>query len=82
MWNITDDFISELDGSNRVGYGTGRVGPITPNSVRFHLYDDDRNLYYSGYLTDDSDWEKALSFGMLDAGCTIIRDGRGQDVIS
>lgn len=50
--------------------------------VDFRLYDDDGELYYSGWLKDDS-WamvqQFVLAWAMADSGCTTItvkRDGK------
>lgn len=43
---------------------------------KFELYDDDEELYYSGYAkqTNDTDgFEPLDDFGMPNAGCTIIK---------
>lgn len=60
------------------------LGPIAPEIIElptteeltwFRLLDDDRNFIYSGQLHNDDEalnQQAALSFGMNDAGCTII----------
>jgi hypothetical protein len=43
--------------------------------VRFRLSDDDREVYYGGWLHDDpgcENQESALSYGTYDAGAVII----------
>ena len=91
MWTITEDHLSDSpeDSDNRTGqsggFHTGTpivVNKDTPGASRFHLLDDDRILYFSGWLTRDGDWESAMDYGMYDAGCTIIQDGQHHDVIS
>ena len=42
----------------------------------FRLYDDDDNLYYSGYLHKDMEGEDEfipLDWAMYDSGCTYIK---------
>lgn len=49
--------------------------PVTENTVRFRLLDDDREVYYGGWLHDDDECENqsaCLYWGMYDSGCTII----------
>ena len=48
--------------------------------VRFKLFDDDGELYYSGALSDDDAGENqmaALRWGETMAGCTTIKVERG-----
>jgi hypothetical protein len=48
---------------------------------RFKLYDDDGELYYSGYFYDDPACENQdalLSWGMYDSGCTLIKVAVGR----
>jgi len=91
-WIITKDHITPSDDSS---YAVGIIGPrACPfdsldefkasglSLVRFKMFDDDIELYYSGYLIDDDDCasqEYALfEFGMGYAGCThiqVLRDG-------
>jgi len=43
---------------------------------RFKLYDDDNELYYSGYFYDDEscdNQDELLSWAMNDSGCTLIK---------
>ena len=92
MWTITEDHLNEgHDDCNRTGtsggvapYGTAptAVTKDTPSAVRFHLLDDDRTPCYSGWLTRNGDWEDAMDYGIYDAGCSIITDGKHHDVIS
>ena len=44
--------------------------------VRFRLLDDDNEVYYGGWLLDDSEatvQEAVLEWGKYDAGCTTIQ---------
>jgi hypothetical protein len=44
--------------------------------VRFQLFDDDGELYYSGALSDDDECENqtaALRWGEAMAGCTTVK---------
>lgn len=64
-------------------YGMERVLGIDPALpafglpfVRFQLFDDDGELYYSGALSDDDECENqsaALRWGEAMAGCTTIK---------
>lgn len=38
----------------------------------FKMYDDDGELYYSGYAKPDADFDPLDDFGMPNAGCTRI----------
>lgn len=43
-------------------------------NIHFKLFDDDRVLYYSGYLHEESEDEfSPLDWAMADSGCTIIQ---------
>lgn len=45
-----------------------------PNHTHIKLYDDDNNLYYSGYSNDDcGDDFAALDWAMYDSGCTYMK---------
>ena len=39
----------------------------------FKMYDDDGELYYSGYSKPDADFDPLDDFGMPNAGCTEIK---------
>ena len=93
-WQIDRDHLNEK--WNREGgeynsesrAGTKGKGPVASNVIRFRLKDDDEEVYYSGRLHDDDECEnqlRALEFGTMDAGCTIIevkRFGQWQQEIS
>ena len=74
-------FLSDYNNS-RVGVGNvlgHKINRDTPHALRFHLFDDDDNLYYSGWLVEPEDgdpelcpWLSAMNFGARDAGCTYI----------
>lgn len=82
-WTITKDYIGD-------GAANGTVGPrgakmtagqisVHPGARRFRMYDDDRVLYYEGYLVGN-DWFAPLDdFGGPNAGCAgikILEDGQ------
>jgi len=49
---------------------------------RFKLYDDDGELYYSGFFFDDDmcdNQDELLSWGMSDSGCTTIKVAIGRN---
>lgn len=87
-WLITKDDIAESDADSSVGV-TGPQG-ATDYQIKalmdgegrtFYLYDDDKELYYTGRAINDgtSDGEYGMDFGPLDdfglpnAGCTLIK---------
>jgi hypothetical protein len=87
MWAIDKDLISD-EGETRVGHsgetiniGMGHISPEyidLPSGpiVRFRLLDDDGEVYYEGWLNNDSEGlnqQAALEFGRADAGCTTIQ---------
>jgi len=51
--------------------------------TRFRIYDDDGELYFSGYFLGDSESEEAFGplddFGAPDSGATEIRYLRGEE---
>jgi len=93
MWKIEKDHIGE-EGINRVGTSGEIINiglSIAPEMVdlpekglpliKFRLYDDDGELYYEGVLHDDNEClnqQAALTYGMIDAGCTTIKVKRGR----
>jgi hypothetical protein len=52
----------------------------TPGAVRWHAYDDDSVLYYSGWLVGDC-WDVILGWGMRDAGVAYVNDDDGQCIV-
>ena len=46
---------------------------IKSKGTHFKIYDDDGELYYSGYCTDDSSFSPLLDFAQPYAGATEIR---------
>ena len=76
-WTITRDF---LDGDD-----VGTVGPSSaplshaeirkhPKRERFRMYDDDKALYYEGFIVGaEEGFEPLDHFGMPNAGCTTIK---------
>lgn len=101
MWRIDRDYISEEGQVARVGtsgdvYGDGFFDPVAKlpgeaeglGKVRFRLLDDDREVYYGGWLHDDDECLnqiEACRFGEHDAGAIWIevkRDGKWVQEIS
>lgn len=85
MWVIQHDHLARdfagLD--SRVGkYDNEPSLPNEGEEVAFLLFDDDGELYYSGWLNDDPDCANqsaALKWAAADAGCTtikVLRDGK------
>jgi hypothetical protein len=86
-WKIDHDYLN-TDPKGSQFYIPSRVGTCgstnlteVKETVRFRLLDDDGEVYYGGWLHDDGEClnqESALSYGMHDAGCTVVevkRDG-------
>jgi hypothetical protein len=81
-WTVAYDHLDHKRMSVEGGI-TVEGGPLpsTGELIKFKLFDDDMELYYSGTLHDDDEClnqESALSWGEYDAGCTTImveRDG-------
>jgi len=84
-WEITTDHIADDD----IPEGTncnakGMEGPygldesITANRAQFKLYDDDLELYYTGYIYGEYEgFEPLDDFGTPNAGAVRIKlDGR------
>mgnify|MGYP003153688280 FL=1 len=77
MWTITEDHI----GGGAVGVVGPRSATLTSEEIiaaghHFRMYDDDGELYYEGYCTNNTD-ERAFAplehFGTPNAGCTGIK---------
>lgn len=65
-WAIGDEYAAELFGDD---------SPSRTSKVRFRCKDDDGEVYYGGWLLNDSEGEVQLTvpnWCMFDAGCTII----------
>ena len=79
MWHIDRDYLSEPGEESRVGMDSGLdrwATSMKRPKIRFRLLDDDKIVYYGGWLHDDRDCmnqSDALAFGMHDAGCTEIQ---------
>lgn len=74
-WEIDRDYINAKTDGDFYRVGTKGHGPRTEDKVRFRLLDDDREVYYGGWLHDDGKAEnqmRVLEFGTIDAGATII----------
>ncbi|CVK21561.1 hypothetical protein [Sporomusa sphaeroides] len=73
MWKITKDKIFDTSMGERsaVGFSSqdydGRALPY-----RFRMLDDDGEIYYYGLSSSDSSFAPLDSFGMPNAGCTMI----------
>jgi hypothetical protein len=81
-WIVTKDYISNFDDTVK------KVSIIGPRGCKlaekelkkghpFKMFDDDDNLYYSGFLFGDKDSEYGFKplddFGTSNAGCTYIQ---------
>ena len=87
MWIITKDhaFDPDLERSKEgtmcapeVPHGVHLPYDATAKEIKskgthFKIYDDDGELYYSGYSTDDSSFSPLLDFAQPYAGATEIR---------
>lgn len=66
---ITSDHLDEIRSSEEEIKALKKEG----YTIHFKLYDDDKILYYSGYLHESEEDEFApLDWGMADSGCTEI----------
>jgi len=77
-WIIEKDHIARYCEDAEETYLDGNIhGDYDPKeSVAFKMYDDDRELYYSGRVTDNEYAEAQdalLNWGMHYAGCTILK---------
>ena len=82
-WVITVDHIADEtrpEGTNC--NAKGMTGPrdasedVTDNEESFRLYDDDRELYYTGKIFGDyTGFEPLDDFGAPNAGCTQMQLG-------
>lgn len=85
-WIITKDKITEHDEKGK--YKTIPVKIIGPRDCKltekelkkgypFRMFDDDGNLYYSGFLVGDKDSEDGFmpldDYGTPNAGCSYIQ---------
>lgn len=77
---ITRDYLLTESNASRVGLEWKdtqfpEVRNWPSDKVYFRLYDDDRILYYEGWLLNDEECEvqlALLNWGERDAGCTMI----------
>ena len=72
-WIITTD---HLDGSANGVSGPHNADPkLSDNPVKFQMFDDDNELYYSGVLygKDATGFEPLDDYGTPNDGCTIIK---------
>jgi hypothetical protein len=91
-WTIDIDHFNDATDTDYYRVGTQGYG-LTVNqdtigSKRFHIRDDDKNVYFSGWLVEDDlcitgmdAWESALEFGAADMGATEILDGMWRVII-
>lgn len=79
-WTITRDHIDAGEAQGTLGpsdalLDTPEAIKSHPEAVKFKMYDDDDELYYSGVAVlgdDESGFEPLDDFGMPNAGCTRI----------
>lgn len=87
-WLITEDLIA--DSNEKAPCNANAVGMTGPSRVQltaeqilthpekeyFEMYDDDKSLYYKGYMVHDTKsegFEPLDDFGGPNAGCTTIK---------
>lgn len=74
MWIVTRDHLDNKDVKVCSVDYKDELRPFL--TEEFRMYDDDDNLYYSGF-SDDGDTEDAFAplddYGMPNAGCTYIQ---------
>ncbi len=80
-WIITQDHLDP----GKIDNAAGTMGPsgVTMagktllkdrSKEKFEMFDDDSNLYYTGYIVGDYDgFEPLDDFGTPNAGCTAIK---------
>lgn len=76
-WAITVDNLDHAKLGESLG-GGGAVGKKTKEmTIAIRLYDDDDELYYSGWMTqelmDSEDCFAPLDWAMFNAGCTSMQ---------
>lgn len=71
-WVITfdHDVCNDCDNATQEQVDQLQVDGFTES---FKMYDDDGELYYSGWAKQDADFDPLDDFGMPNAGCTEIR---------
>lgn len=81
-WTITKDFINAGEADGTVGPRDAKMTAAEianhPQAKRFRMYDDDRVLYYEGYLVGNDEFAPLYAFGGPNAGCAgikILEDG-------
>lgn len=87
-WTVTENHLDHEQGENLFsGYGDV-VGPDTKNAHRFHLFDDDGECYFSGWLVDDDAcpygldaWSSVYDWGMGYAGTTTAKNGQMREIM-
>ncbi len=71
-WWISKDLIM----SDAVGMWNGKEETLEECKesclFKFRMSDDDDEVYYVGYASDDSSFDPLDDFGMPNAGCTTI----------
>jgi hypothetical protein len=79
QWMITKDLID--DGANE-GRKSAGFKPGKPMTVKFRMYDDDMELYFTGHM-QKLDFEPLEDFGMPAYGCTELQynTGKGWDTM-
>ena len=71
MWIITADHLSEWEADKKQIEAEKTKHNLTRE---FRLYDDDGELYYSGWYSDDIEDEfYILQWAMYDSGCTEMQ---------
>lgn len=78
MWKVTWDHLDHKKVTDVEGGITVDGDPLPDEGtvIKFRMFDDDGELYFSGELTDDDECVNqvsALSWGTWDSGCTTIK---------
>lgn len=78
QWIITKDLITYGEATGVASFDHKKE---TDLPVRFHLYDDDGELYFKGRM-EIEDFQPLDDFGTPGYGCTRIETARGQGIFT
>lgn len=74
QWKITKDNISMRGEKSDVGvHGPSTFKDDIEMPHKFRMLDDDGNIYYYGFCSEDGDFSPLDDFGMPNAGATEIQ---------
>jgi hypothetical protein len=79
VWKVTKDHIEEEGKVLEVNVLSRNYEESDePKLIHpFKMFDDDDNLYYEGFSTDDSSFGPLDNYGTPNAGCTYIQYKNG-----